>query len=255
VSAVPHLGILAGLQSEARCISSPMPAEDRPRVTIALSGARLSGAQDACATLIAAGATHLLSFGLAGGLDPALPPGTLLLPDRLLLPDGTERPVDGPWHAALAALFDDLHPVIGRHLGADIAIGSAAEKAALFARTAARAVDMESHVLALAAVKAGRPFAMLRVVCDGAGETLPPAALHGIKPDGSTDILGVLWSLFRQPGQIRALTQLARSAKAAERVLGLCGARIAQIGSGASRVRVGAAAVPFGGAGAPPSPS
>lgn len=232
MSPVPHLGILAGLQSEARCVSPHIPAKDRARVTIALSGARLSGAQEACATLIAAGATHLLSFGLAGGLDPALPPGTLLLPDQLLLPDGTERPVDAAWHGALAALCHDLNPVIGPHLGADIAIGSAAEKATLFGRTGALAVDMESHVLAQAATAAGRPFAMLRVICDAAGETLPPAALQGIKPDGSTDIVGVLWSLFRQPGQIRALAQLARSAKAAERVLGSCGARVALTGSG-----------------------
>jgi len=228
----PHLGIVAGLQSEARCISPYLPPPDELHISIALSGAQLAIAQTGCGRLIAGGASHLLSFGLAGGLDPALPSGTLLLPDRLLCPDGTERRVDAEWHARLVALFHDQRPAVGRHLGADLAIATAADKATLFGRTAALAVDMESHVLALAAAEARLPFAMIRVVCDTADETLPPAALHGVKPDGSTDLLGVLGSLLRRPGQIPALGRLARAAKAAERVLTLCGQRITLIGSG-----------------------
>ena len=219
----PHLGVLAGLQSEARCLSAP-----GPHLSIALSAARRPLAEAASARLVAAGATHLLSFGLAGGLDPALPPGTLLLPKVLIMPDGAEHAVDAPWHQQLAAALADLQPVVGRHLGADLAVAGAAEKAALFRRSTALAVDMESHVLALAA--AGRPFAILRVVCDAADAALPPAALAGVKPDGSTDLVGVLGSLLRHPGQIPALSRLARSAKAAERVLAAAGARLPAFG-------------------------
>jgi adenosylhomocysteine nucleosidase len=226
-TAIVHLGVLAGLRSEARCISPP---RDGQRLSVALSAARRSLAEAACARLIAEGATHLLSFGLAGGLDPALPPGTLLLPDLLVFPDGTERRVEAAWHARLSTACNDLGPVIGRHLGADLAVAGAAEKSALFARTTALAVDMESHVLAQAAAAAGRPFAILRVVCDAADEALPPAALAGVKPDGSTDILRVLGSVLRHPGQIPALSRLARSAKAAERVLALCGSRLFEPG-------------------------
>ena len=224
-----HLGVLAGLQSEARCVS---PHRSGVRLTVALSGARRAGAEAACRQLIAAGATHLLSFGLAGGLDPALPAGTLLLPKVLLMPDGTERPVDAAWHASLAEQLRDLDPLVGRHLGADLAVTSVADKEALFRSSAALAVDMESHLLALAAAEAALPFAMIRVICDPAAETLPPAALSGVKPDGSTDLLGVLGSLLRQPGQIPALRRLARSAKAAERILTLCGRRLTLIESG-----------------------
>jgi adenosylhomocysteine nucleosidase len=49
-----------------------------------LSGARTAGAERGAGALIAAGATYLVSFGYAGGLDPALMPGTLLLPDKVL---------------------------------------------------------------------------------------------------------------------------------------------------------------------------
>jgi adenosylhomocysteine nucleosidase len=228
----PHLGILAGLQSEARCVLPHLPDDEELLVSIALSGARLDGASTACAKLVSAGATHLLSFGLAGGLDPALPAGTLLLPDTLITPDHTARRVDATWHARLVELFGDQNPRVGRHLGADLAIAAVTDKAAVFAGTAALAVDMESHVLALVADEAGLPFAMIRVVCDAADATVPPAALKAVRPDGSTDILAVLGSLLGRPRQIPALRRLARSAAAAERVLSRCGSRIALIGLG-----------------------
>ena len=221
---VRHLGILAGLQSEARCVSPFIPADCRAFVSVALSGARAEGAKAACARLIAAGASHLLSFGLAGGLEPALRPGALLVPDRLILPDRTVKAVDAAWHAELLDLLGDLSPVIGSHLGSDLAIGSAAEKSALFAETGALGVDMESHILAAAA--AGLPCALLRVVCDAAGDTLPPAALAAIRPDGSTDLLAVLGSVLARPSQIPGLGRLAQSSKAAERVLKTCGRRL-----------------------------
>jgi adenosylhomocysteine nucleosidase len=211
--------VLAGLQSEARWLS---PSGERR--SVALSAARQAIAETASARLIAEGATHLLSFGLAGGLDPALPSGTLLLPDVLVFPDGAEHPVDAGWHAMLLDRLNDLQPVVGRQLGADLAVADAGEKAALFARTRSLAVDMESHILMQAA--AGRPFAILRVVCDAAEDVLPPAALAGVKPDGSTDVLGVLVSILRHPGQIPDLGRLARAAKAAERVLKACGSRL-----------------------------
>jgi len=218
IGASPHLGVLAGLQSEARWLS---PTSERR--SVALSAARQAIAATASARLIAEGATHLLSFGLAGGLDPALPAGTLLLPDVLVFPDGSEQRVDAGWHAAFLNRFRDLHPVVGRHLGADLAVADAGEKAALFVRTKALAVDMESHILMQAA--AGRPVAILRVVCDAAADVLPPAALAGVKPDGSTDLPRILASILRHPGQIPALGRLARAAKAADRVLKACGTR------------------------------
>jgi len=205
-----HLGILAGLQSEARCLSGSA-------YTVALSGARLDGARRAAQSLVAGGATHLLSFGLAGGLDPALPPGTLLLPQRLLTPDGRSIPVDTAWHARALALLAPLHPIASPMVGTDDAIATAAAKAALFARTGASAVDMESHVLAAAAPQL--PLLILRVVADSAEDALPPAALVGIKPDGSTDLTAVLRSVLRQPGQIPALMRLGKAAAKAEATL------------------------------------
>jgi len=206
----PHLGILAGLQSEARCFSGAGH-------TIALSGARLDGARRAAHRLVASGATHLLSFGLAGGLDPALQAGTLLLPKRLLTRDGQNFGVDMAWHARATLLLAPLRPVATAMFGADETIATVAAKTAIFTRTGAVAVDMESHILAQAA--AGLPLLIVRVVADGADTALPPAALVGIKPDGSTDFPAVLGSVLRHPGQIPALLRLGRLAAQAQATL------------------------------------
>jgi adenosylhomocysteine nucleosidase len=205
-----HLGILAGLQSEARCLSGSGH-------TIALSGARLDGARRAAQRLITGGATHLLSFGLAGGLDPALAPGALLLPSHLLLPGGGSVAVDPDWHGRALNLLAALRPHTRPMVGTDRAIVSAAAKAALFDQTGAGAVDMESHVLAETGPTL--PLLIVRVIVDGAQHGLPPAALAAVRPDGTTSLLGVLTSLVRQPGQLPRLLQLGREAQAGERTL------------------------------------
>jgi adenosylhomocysteine nucleosidase len=222
---IPHLGILAGLQSEARCISPYLPSSAALTAEIALSGARILGSRSATNHLIETGATHLLSFGLAGGLDPTLAPGTLLLPDVVLMPDGTRLSVDRRWHANLIRLLQDLAPVCGPHLGADDAVMTRDDKAHLFGRWDALSVDMESHVLAAAARRANLPFAVIRVVCDPAAAGLPPAAAIGVKEDGATNYRAILSSVILHPAQIPALVRLGRAAAAAQKTLRDCARR------------------------------
>ncbi|MBV9758454.1 MAG: hypothetical protein JO047_15510, partial [Alphaproteobacteria bacterium] len=50
----------------------------------AAGGGNAIGAEQAARRLIDAGVRALLSFGLAGGLDPALRPGALLIPREVL---------------------------------------------------------------------------------------------------------------------------------------------------------------------------
>jgi adenosylhomocysteine nucleosidase len=193
-------------------------------VTVALSGARHEGAARGAAELIAAGATHLLSFGLAGGIDPDLSPGTLLLPRAILTEAGECFAVDAGWHAYLQLPQPDAEtaPI----LGIDRAIATIAEKAELRRSSGAVAIDMESHVLAETAMRAGRPFVVIRAICDAADAALPPAALVGVTAAGGTDLPAVLGSLLRRPGQLAALLALGRSAARAERALSACSRRI-----------------------------
>lgn len=149
---------------------------------------------------------RILSFGVAGGLDPALPSGALLLASALMAPEGPYTP-DAAWTAQLAAATGARPMVLA---GCDTLIASAAEKAALRARTGAAAVDMESAVVARYCASLGMPFAVLRAVGDTAHEALPPAAAHGLDEDGNPAPWRVLRALLRRPQDLPGLIRLAR---------------------------------------------
>lgn len=199
-----HPGILVGLKAEARLIRQVFP-----HAAIAASGATRTGAQREAARLAACGADCLLSFGLAAGLDPALPPGTLVLPERVMawgaayLCDPTLRHILGAGQPG----------VLGSTLlHSDTVVLNASEKAGLFATTQCTALDMESGFLARAAEEAGLPFAVLRVICDPASRSLPPVAGAVLSPDGGLKIGALLGSLLRHPGQISGLIGLGKDA-------------------------------------------
>lgn len=196
-----------GLQAEARI------AERSPCVRAVAGG----GDEARLATLIERavgdGARGVISFGIAGALQPGLQPGTCIVGTAVLF-DSERFDTDAAWTAhLLAALPDARHEAV---LGSARAVGGVNEKAGLYRETGAAIVDMESHVVAQIAVARGLPFAVLRVVADSAEQTLPPAAVNGMKPDGTPDIAGVLKSLASQPGQ---LPDLMRTALAARRAM------------------------------------
>ena len=220
--AAPHLGVLAGLRTEADLLIRSLPS-DLP-TTIRLSGARPELAHRAAEALVQGGATHLLSFGYAGGLDPALAPGTLLLPRSVIAPDGRSYVADGDWFDRLFAMLRPLAPVSGSQLGLDEALASPAEKALAFQRSrGAAGIDMESHALAVAADAQAVPFLVVRVILDSADQVLPRAAMASARPDGSISIPRLLAALLRRPSEIGELARLARAKRSAEaRLLGCC---------------------------------
>lgn len=147
----------------------------------------------------------ILSSGVAGALDPSLKPGDIVI--------GGDPAVVARLQAALP------QAKAGKVIGVDRIAGAIAEKQELFRETGALAVDMESHVAERTARKHGLPFGVLRVISDGAAETLPPAALAGMRPDGGIALGKVLLSLLSQPSQLPALIRTARHAGVAFREL------------------------------------
>jgi adenosylhomocysteine nucleosidase len=142
--------------------------------------------------------TAILSFGLCGGLDPALRVGDLVAGDG-----------DTAWTAALAAVLPVKRAAFAS--GPEI-IATCAAKTALRTRTGAGAADMESHLAREAATRLGVPLAIVRAVSDGADDDLPVAAQAGFSPDGSTNIGAVLTALARRPWELPALIRTARNA-------------------------------------------
>jgi adenosylhomocysteine nucleosidase len=191
-------------------------AEARIARRIGLPAAAAGGHADRTRAMIdrflAEGATGLISFGIAGGLDPALSSGALVLADAVRDERGGVRPVDPRWQARLVAALTRAGIAVhrGDMLGAGAIAVSIAGKAQARRTTGAVAVDLESHLVAGAAAAAGLPFVVLRAIADPAARGLPPAALVGLAPDGSPALLPVLASLLRHPGQLPALLQAAR---------------------------------------------
>jgi adenosylhomocysteine nucleosidase len=175
-------------------------------------GGTPAGAEAAAKQLVARGATALVSFGLAGGLDPVLRPGTVIVPSRVLS-DGATLATDFP----LAACFGGLtgHMI----LAGETVVAKAAAKGRLFAATHAHAIDLESGPVARIALAYKLPFVVVRAICDPAERDLPPAALVALNTDGEIGLLPVMRSLMRQPGQIIGLVMLARDAALARRAL------------------------------------
>jgi hopanoid-associated phosphorylase len=188
---------------------------------VAISGIGANAAREAAGLLAEQGAGALLSWGLAGGLDPGLVAGDLVLPCAVLSPRGARLMVTPEWHARLAAaLTPALRFNTGDLLTNPVAIDSSAAKAAAFRATSAVAVDMESFAIAEAAATRRLPFAAVRVIVDTAADSLPPA-VTAASHAGRVDIARLLWELLRAPADLGALLRLAARYRAAMRTLTL----------------------------------
>ena len=197
------LGIITGLAAEARLA--------RPLGLARAGGGLPDGAEAAAEWLAGQGVEGLVSFGLAGGLDPALRPGDLVVPHSVR--EGDRVTATDP---RLSARFG---PPGGMLLAGTAVVADAGEKARLFERTGAIAIDLESGAVARVAMRHGLPFAVLRAICDPAERTLPPAALAALDNAGVIGIARVLASVARHPGQVPGLIALGRDAAAARAAL------------------------------------
>ena len=148
----------------------------------------------------------VISFGVAGGLDPSLKSGDVVVATEVVAGDAR-------WLAGLSLSEDQIASIaLGRRrvvrgglAGAEEMIAGQSSKAALHSVTGALAVDMESHIAAAYAAEAGLPFAALRVISDPASRALPALARTAIKPNGEIDLGMILRGLARNPRALRGL--------------------------------------------------
>jgi adenosylhomocysteine nucleosidase len=199
------IGVVTGMRVEAAIAR-------RCTHLVASTGGRPLAADSQASKLIERGATALLSLGIAGGLAPELPTGAVVVATSVVVRSGTIA-ADAEWCARLARGIPGA--ISGTVLGSDRVIGRAHQKAELFQRTRALAVDLESGGVARVAASAGIPFAVIRAIADPASCDLPPAALVGLGQRGGVDLVAVFGSLRREPRQLSKLLAAARDARAA----------------------------------------
>ncbi len=212
-----RIGILTGLAFEAdlvRKVSQNMSwGADAPEVRcIGMGGA---GAAAASREMAGLGVEKLVSFGLAGGLDPALRAGTLLVPHSVLDGNGEAFAANESWRAQLLGTLGAERTVAeGLILSGASLLTTTEEKQAAFQQSGAQAADMESAEIAAAADAAGLPFLVLRAVADDAATTLPPAA-EAMDQQGRLVIGQLIGSLARRPWQVPALVKLGAKTRSA----------------------------------------
>lgn len=194
---------------------------------LALSGIGHTAAAAAAQALVDAGASALMSFGMAGGLDPALKPGSVVIPRELLAADGARYAACRSWRERVASAISPLCAVTeGNLLTSTQAIDTPAEKAAALRRTGAAAVDMESAAVAEVAAKHHLPFIAVRVIVDTAADFLPRAVVAASRA-GRVRFGRLIGGLILAPREIAALLRLAKRYRIAMRSLHAIGAHLA----------------------------
>jgi hopanoid-associated phosphorylase len=212
--------IVTGLVQEARIAAGP-------GMTVICSSSDPRQLRSLLAGFDPLSVRGVISFGVAGGLDPALNSGDVVV--------ATEIMASGSRWVAAGALSEELiagaglGAVLGRQrvirgglAGVEQVVTAQAGKAALRLQTGAAAVDMESHIAAAYAADASLPFAALRVISDPATRALPTLATDAIKANGDIDVRKILRGVARNPLSIRALYATGRDFNRALRSLRGC---------------------------------
>lgn len=202
----PRLGIVTGLPAEARATR----VGNTETVRVLCCDASTARAESLARSLVDWGAAGLLSFGTAGGLEPGLPAGTVVIATAIVDPAGNRIATDEEWGAHLVeALTPSLRAVRAPIAGADRPVADLAAKAALGNSSKAAVVDMESHAIARTCASAGLPAMAIRVIADPANRRLPQSLVAALSAGSGPLARRALEETCRRPGDLPALARLA----------------------------------------------
>lgn len=227
------VGVVCALAAEARHLGSGKRRLDgitllADGTLLSVSGMGCAAAARAAEALVREGAAGLVSWGMAGGLDPRLAAGTIFLPSEIIAPGGAAVATTPAWRAGLAGALVTHRPIVtGRLLTSSRSVGSPGDKAALFHDTSALAVDMESLAVAEVARNHALPFIAVRVIVDSAADALPQAVTAAADSEGHLQVWRLMGALARAPGDLPPLIRLAFRYRTANRSL----AAVARVGS------------------------
>lgn len=165
----------------------------------------------------------VISFGVAGGLDPEFKTADIIVPEAIVKDDRI-------WLADSELIERFRIRLIGQGLpvrsgliaGSNSVVASPQEKAKMFALMGAHAVDMESHIAAAWAEENNIPFAAIRVISDAAHRSLPQAALDAVTADGEIRIRPLLAGLLKDLSQVKKIIHAGIDSRKAFHTLAQC---------------------------------
>jgi hopanoid-associated phosphorylase len=190
------IAVIVGMNSEAALLPAGIP--------VGAAGGVTRRVTELAERLLAEGAEGLLSFGIAGGLDPTLKSGDLVVGEAVQW-EGESFVADPAWASRLLSGIPFSRSGV---VAAVSRIAATSEAKRALYEGGASVVDMESGAMARACAKAGKPFAVLRAVADPAQRGLPKSVFVGLAPDGSPRPWAVMGALLRRPWELPGLIRV-----------------------------------------------
>jgi adenosylhomocysteine nucleosidase len=186
-------------------------AAGKPGVSVLITGMGRRNAETSVRDFLAASSTErVVTCGFAGGLNPDLKPGDVVVE----LTDPRDELGESLRKKLIVA---GAKPA--KFVCADRIATTVAEKKKLRGETGADAVEMESAAIDAVCRERGILCATVRVISDTANEDLPLDFNMLAKPDHSLDYTKLLMAVAKSPGKIGALMRLQKQTRfAAERL-------------------------------------
>lgn len=151
----------------------------------------------------------VISAGFAGGLDPRLKRGDIVMADSIESPDGRRLAIDLKMPASSEA--KGLH--VGRIVTSDTVLHRPADKRTLGERRQALAVDMESWTVGEVCRQAKTRFLAIRIISDAVDDELPADIERLARQRSRASRAGaVAGALFRRPSSIKDMLKLKEEA-------------------------------------------
>jgi nucleoside phosphorylase len=170
-----------------------------------LTGIGSAAAYKTVVPALAGNPPFVLSCGFAGGLNPALPAGSLVAAADAEFP------------------FTDALVACGAHLvsflDSNRILTTVREKAAARAHSQADAVDMESATVRQLCLEAGIPSATFRIISDAADFDLPLDFNPFLGSSGQFRYGRLMLTLIKSPLRVRGLIHFQRQTRYAARAL------------------------------------
>ena len=212
-----NFGFVCGMQSEVAILRRALKGTVVEQRILCFGPGQLK-ARETAEELVARGCSSLVSFGLAGGLQPSVKSGDLVVATEVRTEDNKLyvcEPGLSDWLAGQTAA-NRKGSVLS--VAAAISEPDAKQSAGL---SGCLAVDMESAAVAEIAERENLPFACIRAIADESDDNIPSIALDGLDKEGNRRIIPVIKGLLRHPGQFGAILALGRRSQSAHaRLLG-----------------------------------
>lgn len=208
-----RLGVITGLAREADCFGN---VRDQDTLWIRCVGGDSKRAAETARILASEGCGALVSFGIAGGLEPSLNPGTVVIAASVVGEGSSRFQCDPTWRRRLIVVLGSQVSVIESDVfGSDQPVLLSRQKRHLNETTGAGAVDMESLAIARVAAEQEIPFLTVRAIADPSSLDLPSWVPGLVGPDGRPRLWPVIRGVVAHPFQVPILFRLSSDSEKA----------------------------------------